>query len=169
VEKSSVEAVVGALNEAGVRYLIVGGMAVVAHGYVRFTADLDLILDLRDDNLRRATAALAGQGYRPRAPVPLEDFADAQKRAQWVREKHLTVFSLDSPIHPRTEVDLFVEVPFDFDKAFAEASVMELAPGLSATFVSYEGLLTLKNQAGRPKDIQDIARLKALREGTSDA
>src|SRR5271165_2848605 len=118
-------------------------MAVVAHGYVRFTADLDLILDLRDDNLRRAMAALACQGYRPRAPVPLEDFADAQKRAQWVREKHLTVFSLDSPTHPRTEVDLFVEAPFDFDKAFAEASVMELGPGLSATFVSYEGLLML--------------------------
>ena len=40
---------------------------------------------------------------------------------------------------------------------------------LSATFVSYEGLLKLKKQAGRPKDIQDIAGLKALREGTSDA
>ncbi len=67
MEKSSVEAIVRALNEAGVRYLIVGGMAVVAHGYLRFTADLDLILDLQEDNLRRAVAALAGQGYRPRA------------------------------------------------------------------------------------------------------
>ncbi len=62
-----------------------------------------------------------------------------------------------------------MEKPFDFDKAFAEASVMELRLACSATFVSYEGLLKLKNQAGRPKDIQDIARLKALREGTSDA
>ena len=44
---------------------------------------------------------------------------------------------------------------------------MELAPGLSATFVSYEGLLRLKNQAGRPKDLDDIARLKTLREGAS--
>lgn len=43
MEKNSVEAIVGALNEAGVRYLIVGGMAVVAHGYLRFTADLDLM------------------------------------------------------------------------------------------------------------------------------
>ena len=111
MDKSSVEAIVGAMNEAGVRYLIVGGMAVVAHGYVRFTADLDLILDLRDDNLRRAVDALGGQGYRPRAPVPLVDFVDAGKRAQWVREKQLTVFSLDSPRHPRTEVDLFVEAP----------------------------------------------------------
>jgi hypothetical protein len=167
VEKSSVEAIVRALNEAGVRYLIVGGMAVVAHGYLRFTADLDLILDLREDNLRRAVAALASQGYRPRAPVPLEDFTDAQKRAQWVREKRLTVFSLDSASHPRTEVDLFVEAPLDFDQAYAESVSMELASGLSATFVSYDGLLRLKNQAGRPQDLEDVARLKALREGTS--
>jgi hypothetical protein len=167
VEKNSVEAIVRALNEAGVRYLIVGGMAVVAHGYLRFTADLDLILDLREDNLRRAVAALASQGYRPRAPVPLEDFTDAQKRAQWVTEKRLTVFSLDSPSHPRTEVDLFVEAPLDFDQAYAEAVPMELASGLSATFVSYDGLLHLKNRAGRPQDLEDVARLKALREGTS--
>ena len=35
-----------ALNEAGVRYVIVGGLAVVLHGYPRFTADLDIVLDL---------------------------------------------------------------------------------------------------------------------------
>lgn len=166
MEKSSVEAIVRAFNEAGVRYLIVGGVAVVAYGYMRFTSDLDLILDLREENLRQAVAALAAQGYRPRVPVPLGDFADAKKREQWVKEKHLTVFSLDSPKHPRTEVDLFVQAPFDFDEAFAEAFPMELSPGLSATFVSYDGLLLLKNQAGRPKDLEDIARLRALREGT---
>jgi hypothetical protein len=65
------------------------------------------------------------------------------------------------------EVDLFVEAPFDFDKAFADAAVMELAPGQAATFVSYDGLLQLKNQAGRPRDLEDVARLKALREGPS--
>lgn len=39
----SFEAVVGALNDAGVRYLIAGGLAVNAHGYLRFTHDVDLI------------------------------------------------------------------------------------------------------------------------------
>ncbi len=42
---SSVQAIIQALNEAGVRYLVVGGLAVVAHGHVRFTADVDLVLD----------------------------------------------------------------------------------------------------------------------------
>ncbi len=41
MERGSVEAIVAALNENQVQYLIVGGLAVVAHGYVRFTADVD--------------------------------------------------------------------------------------------------------------------------------
>ena len=134
MQKSSVEAIVCALNEAGVRYLIVGGMAVVAHGYMRFT-------------LTWTWSSIWGK-------ITFEGPC-----------RQLTVFSLDSPRHLRTEVDLFVEAPFDFDTAYAEASAMELAPGLSATFVSYDELLRLKNHAGRPKDLDDVARLKALREG----
>ena len=58
MEKRSVEAIVGALNHANVRYLVVGGLAVVAHGYVRFTADIDLILDLDAANVSQAIAAM---------------------------------------------------------------------------------------------------------------
>ena len=39
MERRSIEVIIRALNEAHVRYLIAGGLAVVAHGYVRFTAD----------------------------------------------------------------------------------------------------------------------------------
>ena len=81
MEVRSIEAVIRALNDAGVRYLIAGGVAVVAHGYVRFTADLDLILDLSEDNLRRAVPALASLGYRPLVPVAFEAFIDADTRA----------------------------------------------------------------------------------------
>jgi len=54
----SIEAVIKALNEAEVRYLVAGGLAVVAHGYLRFTADLDIILQLEKSNLDRALEAL---------------------------------------------------------------------------------------------------------------
>ena len=69
MEKHSVDAIVGALNMANVRYLVAGGLAVVAHGYVRFTADVDLIIDLEPGNVMRAVASLERLGYRPRAPV----------------------------------------------------------------------------------------------------
>ena len=164
MEKRSVEAIVRALNEASVRYLIAGGVAVVAHGYVRFTADLDVILDLDGDNLRKALAALAALGYSPRAPVPIEQFADPIVREQWVREKGLTVFSLFSSRHPRTEVDLFVQAPLDFDRAYRAAVRWDIAPNAPATFVSLEDLLSLKRQAGRPRDLEDIDQLTRVRK-----
>ena len=164
MEKRSVEAIVGALNAANVRYLVAGGLAVVAHGYVRFTADVDLILDFEPANVTRAMKALAALGYRPRAPVALNEFADAAKRAQWVREKGLTVFSLFSAEHPATEVDLFVEAPLDFEQAYRTARLMEVAPSLPATFVGFTDLLHLKQQAGRAQDLLDIDKPKALQE-----
>ncbi len=50
---SSLERIFRALAEAGVRYLVAGGLAVVAHGYVRFTNAVELVLDLEEANCRR--------------------------------------------------------------------------------------------------------------------
>lgn len=168
MQRKSVSALIQALTAADVRYLLVGGLAVVAHGYVRFTADVDVVLDFQDNNVRRASAALAGLGYRPRAPVTLEDFIDPANRAAWVRDKGLTVFSLYSAEHPATEVDLFVEAPFNFDEAYARAVRMELAPEVVATFVGLDDLLALKRRAGRAQDALDIAQLMALKKRRSD-
>ena len=165
MERHSVESVVRELNAASVRYLIAGGLAVVAHGYVRFTADVDLVLDLDPENITRAIGAFARLGYRPRAPVAFEELADSETRAQWVRDKGLTVFSLYSPDHPATEVDVFVEAPFDFDVAYRRAARVDVADGVTATFVGLADLLRLKEQAGRPQDVVDIVQLRNLGNG----
>ena len=141
-----------------------GGLAVVAYGHLRFTADIDLFVDLEESNLRRALEVFSALGYQPRAPVSLEEFADPARRRAWAAEKGLTVFSLFSDRHAATEVDLFVEAPFPFGSAYARASKLEVASGVKATFVSLEDLLALKRGAGRPQDLDDIERLEALRE-----
>ncbi len=166
MELRSVEAIVQALNAANVRYLIAGGMAVVAHGYVRLTMDLDLILDLDEDNLRAAVKALESLEYRPLAPAPLQQFIDAGIRAEWVRDKQLTVFTLFSPLHGKTEIDLFVEAPLDFAKAHGAAAWKEVGAGLVAPFVGLDDLLAMKRQAGRPKDMLDIEQLNKLGEAS---
>ena len=168
MEKQSVEAIIQALNQAEVRYLIVGGLAVVAHGYVRFTADMDLFLNLEARNLQRALAAFSRLGYRPRAPVRIEEFADTQLRQRWISKKGMKVFSLSSSEHPATEIDLFAEAPFDFDIAYASAVRLEVSPGTIATFVDLDRLISLKSLAARPQDLQDIEQLKALRKGFKD-
>jgi len=164
MKRDSVVAIVAALNGNQVQYLIVGGLAVVAHGYVRFTADVDLLLSVDPDNLKRTVEALKTLGYRPRAPVDFYDFCDRSKRQQWAQEKNMTVFSLFSDIHPATEIDLFLEPPIDFDAAYRRAFRQEVSPGTPAIFCSLEDLIELKTLSGRPEDREDIEKLKQLGE-----
>jgi len=168
MREESVQTILRTLNTASVRYLIAGGLAVVAHGYVRFTADVDLILDLKENNVRRALTALAGLGYRPRAPVPMEQFADPAARDDWHKKKGMTAFSLHSPAHAATEVDLFVQCPLDFERAYASALRLDVAPDVSATFVNYEDLVALKQQARRPQDLLDLDQLRLIHEQTGN-
>jgi predicted nucleotidyltransferase len=49
MEVRSIETVVKSLNDAGVSYIIVGGLAVNAHGFSRMTRDLDLVLELKEE------------------------------------------------------------------------------------------------------------------------
>jgi predicted nucleotidyltransferase len=164
----SIERVIRALNSVDARYLIVGGVAVVLHGHLRTTADLDLVIQLEAGNARRALDALGSLGYRARAPVPLSDFADATKRHQWVEAKGLTVFSLWHPSDPALEVDLFVEEPFEFDDAYRRALSVQLDT-TTATVVSLEDLIALKERAGRPADLSDIEALRAIAEAGTEA
>jgi hypothetical protein len=47
------------LNEAGARYVLVGGFAIIAHGYPRFTADIDLLVEPGHENEEKVLSALA--------------------------------------------------------------------------------------------------------------
>ncbi len=164
MQKASLELLIGAFNNAGVRYMLVGGLAVNAHGYLRSTVDVDLIVQLDPANLQPALAILKSLGYVPRVPVPIESFADPNLRTSWVRDKNMKVFSLRSDKHPDTEVDIFADDPLGFDKAYARAVRFELSPSVWATVCSLEDLLELKRQADRDKDRLDIQKLKEIRD-----
>jgi hypothetical protein len=159
--ESDFDIVLAVLEERRVRYLVVGGVAVVLHGYARFTADLDLVLALDPPNVTAAMEALASLGYRPRAPVAAVDFADPDKRREWIREKGLTVLGLWSPKYPATEVDVFVEEPFAIDEALARATRVRLGE-MTITVAGIPDLIELKRKAGRRKDLDDIEKLQEI-------
>jgi hypothetical protein len=158
-----IEEILDALNRADVRYLVVGGVAVVLHGHLRTTADLDLVIQLQRANVLRAMGALGELEYRPRVPVSAEAFADSEVRQQWIREKGLAVFSLWSPAHPTLEIDLFVAEPFDFDTVYSRALRVPLEK-TEATVIAIDDLIALKRQVGRPRDLEDVTALESLRE-----
>lgn len=161
---ASLEAIASALSDTNVRYLIVGGLAVAAHGYGRATFDVDLVIQLRQDNIRRGIEALESLGYRSLAPVPAMDFADPEKRQAWIRDKRMVVFQLHSDQHPDTRIDLFISEPFDFDLEYENALTGRLLPGLEVRFVRLETLLRMKEAADREKDREDVRQLRKLME-----
>lgn len=141
-----------------------GGLAVAAHGHGRATFDIDIVLQLQPENVKRAMTALESLDYRPTVPVPMRQFADPQLRESWVRDKNMVVFQLHSDRHPETRIDLFVTEPFDFDEEYDLALVGELLPGLPTRFVRLTALIRMKEVAGRAKDIEDIRQLKLLQQ-----
>jgi hypothetical protein len=163
----SIKAVARALDEAGVAYLVVGGVAVALHGYLRATQDLDLVIGLERGNALRAVEALSALGYRPIVPVRLEDFADPAVRRHWVEEKGMTVFSLVSDRYRRLAIDLFAEVPFDFQQEFERREGSEIEPGLVLPLVSVETLIRMKEAVGRPRDRDDAEHLRVILEERS--
>jgi hypothetical protein len=150
-----------ALNEAGVRYVVVGGLAVVLHGHARLTVDIDLVVDLDEKEAAKAIDALVGTGLRPRAPVPPREFADRTIRERWIRDRGMQVFSMFDPTNPMRVVDLFVSHPLPFEELWSRSTVFDLRD-TTVRVASIPDLIRLKRLAGRPQDLSDIAQLEAI-------
>lgn len=156
---STLETIIRTLHSANVQYLVAGGVAVNAYGYQRLTQDIDLVIRLRRDNVLRALAVLSGLGYRPVVPVAIEEFADPEKREEWVEHKHMQVFSLASDTYPDTTVDIFAKEPFAFEAEYAAAEIHELASEISMPLVRLTTLIAMKQEANRPRDQDDVIHL----------
>ncbi len=156
------ESVFRALNNVQAEYLVVGGVAVIGHGHIRMTNDLDLVLNLSSERLPAALEALASTGLRPRAPVPILDFANPTLRARWRSEKNMVVFNLFNPADHEFVVDVFVTEPFDFKLEYSRAKFQEIAPEVFVPLVSIERLIMMKREAGRSHDLTDIKQLEII-------
>jgi hypothetical protein len=149
------------LQESDVRYAVAGGVALVLHGVVRLTADLDLIVDLDRENLKRFIQAMKKLGYGPRVPARAEDFADPATRAAWKREKNMEVFSFINQSKPMALIDVFIDEKIPFE-AINRDMVRVKAKGITIPVVSISHLKMLKKAAGRPQDIADIEAIESL-------
>lgn len=161
---ASLEAVVFALDSARVRFLIAGGLAVNAHGYIRFTQDVDLVIALEPENIAAAFGALATLNYRPLVPITAAQFGDADLRRRWIRDKGMKVLNFFSDLHRETTIGVFVTEPFDFEHEYANAVEGEIAPELRARFVSLPALIAMKVEAARPRDLDDVEHLRWILE-----
>lgn len=150
-----------ALNAARVKYLVVGGLAVVLHGVSRFTWDVDLTVELTTGNVERLAKALKRLGFVPRVPAPVHGLADAAMRRDWLKRKHMSVYSFIQQKSPPRVVDILLNPPGRFEVIHRRRLTVK-AWGIAVPLVPVDVLVKMKRAAGRPQDLLDVAALKTL-------
>ncbi len=137
------------LNRAGVRYVLIGGIALIRHGVVRMTRDIDVVLEPGTDNIERLRALIADWGAtRPDgSPIPAATIDTG-------RSIHLAT--------PHGQIDLLAEQasPLTFAELIARADVRQV-DGVKAPICSLADLVALKRIAGRERDLADLSELEA--------
>jgi len=132
------------LNEADVRYLIVGGYAVMVHTEPRYTKDLDIWIEPEEANARALLSALAGFGA-PTNDVRPADFTEPE-----------VFFQIG--VEP-VRVDIMTSVTgLAFHAAWARRVLIDFG-GETAPVLCREDLLAAKKAAGRARDRRDARNL----------
>lgn len=138
----------------GVDYITIGAFAVIAHGYVRATADIDVVARQDRENLERLAAAFAELNAVLRGVDA--DLLDIDPTDPDVLANGAS-FTLDTDAGP---VDYLNDVPGagDYDDLRARA-VEANAAGVVVRVVGLDDLIRMKRASGRPQDLRDIANL----------
>ncbi|MBV9947543.1 MAG: hypothetical protein JOZ69_11885 [Myxococcales bacterium] len=146
-----------ALCAAGVEFIVIGGFAATAHGSAHVTVDLDVVYRRTADNIRRLADALSPlQPYLRGAPPGLPFAFDAETIRSGLNFTLMTVAG---------DLDLFGEAVGEGTyEALLRHSDERLVFGLVIRFVDLDTLIRLKRAAGRPKDLERIAELEAIRD-----
>ena len=146
-----------ALSSCGVEFILIGGMAGIAHGSARFTNDVDVVYRRSADNHARMVKALVPfEPYLRGAPKGLPFRWDVETIQRGLN------FTLTTSIG---DVDVLGEVAGggSYDRLLAFSSPLPVF-GVECRVLGLEKLIETKRAAGRPKDIEAIAELEALKE-----
>jgi hypothetical protein len=151
--------VLRALSNRGARFAVAGGFACLAHGVVRLTLDLDLLIEVNDDNLACLWETLSGLGFVTQQPVSRADVVSAERLATLARAKGMQALSWVHGSQPFVIVDLLVGEGFRWSTALTEEIRLF---GLPVPVLRREELIRLKRAAGREKDLVDVRELERL-------
>jgi hypothetical protein len=124
-----------------VEYLVVGGYAVIFHGYVRTTGDLDIWVALNSKNAARVEAAIRSMGYNPPG-----------LKAEWFTRKGALLRIGQEPLR----FDIINDIDgVTFADCYPRRVEVELE-GIPVVMISLQDLKTNKKASGRNKDLADL-------------
>ncbi len=138
------------LNQNKVEYLLVGGYAVILHGYPRYTGDMDIWVNKTEDNYEQIVKAFKAFG------MPVFDM------------------TLINFLSNKNDVYIFGKTPYSieiltnlkglkFSQAYKNYDEKDMK-GLSVKMLNITDLFTSKQASGRMKDLADIEELKKIKK-----
>jgi hypothetical protein len=131
-------------NANGVRYLIIGGYAVIQYGEPRFTKDLDVWISTDKKNATAVYQALKHFG------APLSELTEAD----FSEEGYFYQMGV-----PPVRVDILMGIPGgDFENSWEDRNEIDFS-GLVVPFISKKDLIISKRASGRPQDLLDADNL----------
>lgn len=151
------ESLLKVLYEGGVEFILVGGAAATVHGSSRLTEDLDIVYSRTTNNITRLASALSPHSpYLRGAPPGLPFRWDAETIRRGLN------FTLSTSLG---DLDLFGEIAGGGTYQALLPDCIDITVfGIRCRCLGLDRLIEVKRAAGRPKDLEAIAELEALRE-----
>jgi hypothetical protein len=135
-----------AMNNHNVEYILVGGYAVILHGYRRVTGDMDIWVNRTKENYLKLTQAFQEFG------LPIFDMTESK----FLDIETADVFSYG---RPPVSIDIITKLKgVEFNEAYPQAQIFN-EEGLMIRFLHLNNLIEAKKAAGRHKDLDDIEKL----------
>lgn len=132
-------------NDNDVKYLVIGGYAVIQHAEPRFTGDLDVWVATDTENAHAIYKTLLEFG------APLEGLSEAD----FSEEGYFYQMGV-----PPVRIDILMGIPgVEFEEAWGRRIVVDF-DDLDVAFISREDLITAKLASGRPQDLLDVEALR---------
>lgn len=149
------------LNDSGVRYVLIGGLAGIAHGSTRRTEDIDVCAPLDDDNISRILAAYRAINPRHRMRPDLPPLSDDPANIRGFKNLYL-VTDLGS-------IDFLGDLPGvgDFQTVMTHTIELDLQ-GVRCQVLTLDALIAAKKAARRRKDVYDLAEYEVIRQRLAD-
>ncbi|MEJ7891699.1 MAG: hypothetical protein WKF94_03575 [Solirubrobacteraceae bacterium] len=151
----SPSALLAQLISGDVDFVVIGGIAAVAHGSPTLTRDLDVCYATDDENLRRLGDVLVGLGARLRGVAEDVPFVPDGRTL-----RHTQVLTLDTSLGPLDVLAAPSGFP-GYPALLQRADVRDFQ-GIVVRIASLEDLIAMKRAAGRPKDLIAVEELEAI-------
>jgi hypothetical protein len=156
-----VGALLRALTDGGVDFVVIGGIAAVAHGSLQITQDLDITYASDEENLERLGAVLVGLGASLAGVT--DDVPVVPDGRTWRHTRALTLNTPDGPL------DVLAEP--DGSRGYARlraGAITATVGGADVRIAGLDDLISMKKAAGRRKDeiyIEELEAIRRLRTG----